>query len=282
MRSPNLFIVGAMKSGSTTLHDYLAEHPEIFMSPDKEPGFFVPQQWKNRKPEEYDRLFAAADREKYIGESSTYYSKLPTYPGVARRIHQYNADSRIVYIVRDPIQRTISHYLHNRRDLQRHAENRPILKAIEQDESYIAYSNYAMQLQPYYEVFGRERILVVLFEEMVASPEATLRGVFQWLDVDTDFTVATKRKSNAAPAIAPAIRGFGILNRVRYSSYWDRLSPLIPKRIKNFGNILAQKIETVNVSAREAEEVRQKLRPLYQDYVRDLEALTGRNCSWRL
>lgn len=88
----NLFLVGAMKSGSTTLHEYLSQHPDIFMSEEKEPGYFVPELWRDRPKDDYDRLFTNAYDKKYMGESSTHYTKLPTYKGVAERIYQYNSD----------------------------------------------------------------------------------------------------------------------------------------------------------------------------------------------
>ena len=283
MKRPNLFVIGAMKSGSTTLHDYLAEHQEIFMSPEKEPGFFVPELWKKKGKNEYNQLFADATDEKYRGESSTHYTKLPTYQGVAERIYRYNPEVKILYIVRHPVKRTISHFLHNRRDLYLHAENRSILKAIEQDEIYTAYSNYAMQVRPYYEIFGKENVQVVLFEEMIASPETVLKEIFQWLGVNYSFPDANRKKSNAAPAVAPTVRGFGLLNQLRYSSWWNRLSPLFPRGIKNLGNTMAEKEEDVTVSVNDADEVHRKLRSLYQVYIRDLEELTGKSfVAWQL
>jgi len=282
-RLVNLFVVGAMKSGSTTLHDYLAEHPEIFMSPEKEPGFFVPELWRSRGAGEYEALFSNARDEKYLGESSTHYTKLPSYSGVAERIHQYNPRARILYIMRHPVKRTVSHYLHNRRDLSGYAENRPMLKAIAQDAMYSAYSNYALQIGPYYDLFGRDQVFVVLFEEMVAFPETVLRGVFQWLDVDSNFIVAGCRKSNATPAAAPMARGFGLLNKLRYSSQWARFSPYMPKLIKNLGNAMAEKVETVAVADQEIVEVQAMLEPVFREYVRDLEALTGKSFAvWNL
>jgi len=284
MKRPNLFVVGAMKSGSTTLHDYLAEHSEIFMSAEKEPGFFVPELWSRKSGEEYSQLFAAAGNVRYRGESSTHYTKLPTYTGVAERMYQYNPEAKILYIVRHPVKRTISHYLHNRRDLARHAENRPILRAIEQDEIYIAYSNYAMQIRPYYEKFGKGNIQVVLFEELIVSPESVLKDIFQWLEVSlTSPGTGYNKQSNAAPAVAATVRGIGILNKLRYSSLWNRLSPLFPEKIKKIGNAMAAKREELTVSDSDAYEVHRMLRPIYRECSRDLEALTGKSfAAWQL
>jgi hypothetical protein len=282
-KRPNLFLVGAMKSGSTTLHDYLSEHPDIFMSTDKEPGFFVPEFWKNKSEEKYNQLFTEAKSEIYLGESSTHYTKLPTYLGVAEKIYQYNSNAKIIYIVRHPIKRTISHYLHNRRDLYLHAENRDILNAIEQDEIYTAYSHYAMQIKPYYDYFGKANVCIVLFEEMIASPEKVLKEIFQWLDVDPDFPIKNSKKSNATPVVASTVRGGGLLNKLRYSSFWNWLSPLFPQQLKKLGNIMAEKKESVIISSVENDEVHNKLRSLYQAQTHDLEELTERSFAvWKL
>jgi hypothetical protein len=277
MKRPNLFIVGAMKSGSTTLHDYLAEHPEIFMSAEKEPGFFVPELWKNKNAADYEQLFAAAGNQKYCGESSTHYTKLPTYQGVSERIHQYNPEAKILYIVRHPVKRTISHYLHNRRTMHLHAESRTMLRAIEQDEVYTAYSQYSMQLGPYYEKFGRENIQVILFEEMTASPEKVLREIFAWLDVKPVLASEYNKKSNVAPLVAPTVRGFGLLNKLRHSSLWNQLSPVFPKKIRNLGNAMAERKEKADVHLGQVDEVHRKLRTMYMENVRELEALTGKS-----
>lgn len=283
MKSPNLFVVGAMKSGSTTLHDYLAEHPQIFMSPEKEPGYFVPELWERKGDKAYHRLFERAQGEKYIGESSTHYTKLPTYSGVAERIHHFNPNSKIVYIVRHPLQRTISHYLHNRRDLSMHAENRPIAKAIAQDNTYTAYSNYAMQIRPYYELFGKENVQILIFEELVASPEKVLKELFDWLNVEPVVSTTNSKKSNATPTFAKTVRGFGILNMLRYSSLWGILSPFIPQGIKSLGNQMAEETRELAISTVENDELQKHLHPILRVYINDLEELTERNFAlWKL
>ena len=229
MTRVNLFVVGAMKSGSTTLHDYLSEHHDIFMSQVKEPGFFVPEIWGDRRADEYVALFRNAHKEKYIGESSTHYTKQPTYKNVAERIFRYNSEAKIIYIVRNPLLRTISHYYHNKRDLERHAEIRPIIKAIESDVTFIAYSNYAMQIKPYIVKFGLQNVMVLTLESLIAEPEKALRKIFNWLEVDLlDIAVFAKR-SNAAPAKYKKASGFGWLNWFRYSLLWGKLACCFPQ-----------------------------------------------------
>ena len=83
---PNLFVIGAMKSGTTSLHAYLGSHPQIFMCPEKEPSFFAKETISSRGEDWYLKLFAAAGSKPVIGESSTAYSRIPLFPGVPERI----------------------------------------------------------------------------------------------------------------------------------------------------------------------------------------------------
>ena len=111
---PNLFILGAAKCGTTTLHSYLIAHKEIFMSEIKELGFFVPEfSYQPKELSWYLSLFEQAENYRYIGESSTHYTKVPFYDGVAERVYMFAPEARLIYIVRDPIERAISHYWHN-------------------------------------------------------------------------------------------------------------------------------------------------------------------------
>ena len=120
MPKPNLFVIGAMKSGTSSLHYYLAAHPQIFMSDPKEPSYFaVSSRSKSASPqiatqsycrseEEYLRLFENAQGATIIGESSTNYTKLNSFTQVPQRIAAFQPDARFIYIMRDPLERTIS------------------------------------------------------------------------------------------------------------------------------------------------------------------------------
>ncbi|ABC29515.1 conserved hypothetical protein [Hahella chejuensis KCTC 2396] len=282
MVKANLFLIGAMKSGSTTLHDYLAQHPQIFMSEEKEPGFFVPELWGQRDDGEYPALFAEAREEKYIGESSTHYTKLPRFKGVVERIKEYNPDSKFIYIMRNPIERTISHYFHSIRNLKGAGETRDIFSAIKEDPNYIAYSDYAYQLEPYYAAFGKGNIYTVVFEEFKEDVHAGLRDLYQWLDVDM---MAPKENlvSNKAPEVYVRAKGKGYLNRLRHSEMWDKVSPLIPKALKKFGNQLSEEISAEKLSDQERADVYRELTPIFKERLLKLKEITGRDYStWSL
>jgi hypothetical protein len=278
-RPVNLFVVGSMKSGSTTLHDYLDEHPDIFMSPEKEPGFFVKELWGEKSHTIYEELFLGAKEEKYRGESSTHYTKLPTYQGVAEKIYRYNPDAKILYIVRHPIKRIISHYFHNRRDLLYHGETRPIARAIREDPVYISYSNYALQVEPYIHLFGRNNVYIVVFEKLVTAPQDEMTKIFSWLEIDASVNLNLNKKSNPGPVNYKSVRGLGLLNKLRYSSMWDKISPAVPGWAKNIGNSLAEKSEKRVLPIETERKIFFELRSEMSQNIRKLEKITNLDFS---
>ncbi len=276
---PNLFVIGAMKSGTTSLHNYLAEHPQIFMSKLKEPYYFVKEQNLNKGEDWYLDLFKDAPQNTlYIGESSTTYTHLPKYKGVAERIAQYNSDAKLIYIMRDPIKRTISHYWHL---VRWHGEQRDMLTAIKEDPHYLNISNYYMQLEPYYELFPKNNIYILTFEEMTQEPEAALSKIFDWLLVDNNFIPSNIRKKiHVTPVNVDMIRGLGLLNKFRYSSLWCAVEDYCPKFLKNYGKRLATK--EVDRSSVQIEDVITYLRPIQQEQVKLLSDYLKRDFNeWK-
>lgn len=269
---PNLFIVGSMKSGTSSLHQYLGSHPDVFMCEPKEPGFFVPEMTYYPKDEAWYRgLFAEAGNARIVGESSTHYAKLPVYAGVPERIARYSPDARFIYLVRDPVKRALSHYWHEVRKLR---ERRPIVAALRSDEQYVAFGDYQRQLAPYFERFGRDRVLVLPFETLVRRPRATLEEVFGWLGVDVDQGTHVFTRENARPEEMEKVRGLGLLHAFSHSAVWDRLAPLAPAWIKGVGSRLAT--APVRPEDSSDEEAVRYLRPIYREKVARLEEWLGR------
>ena len=112
IRKPNLFVIGAMKSGTTSLCQCLGTHPDIFMVPVKEPMHFSREEKWSQGNETYLRLFADAKNEIYVGEGTTEYSKRPFREGVAQRLYEFNSSARIIYVMRDPFDRIVSQHKH--------------------------------------------------------------------------------------------------------------------------------------------------------------------------
>lgn len=280
MRSaPNLFVIGAMKAGTSSLHSLLAQHPEIYMSPVKEPGYFiVPDGCRAPRPfatayagnrRAYLGLFASAGSAKYVGESSPDYTRLPSIRGVSERLWQFSSEAKLIYILRDPVTRSISHYWWN---VQNHGEHRGIYEAIYTDEQYRDVSNYAMQLRPYIQQFGRERIYVMTLERLIADPDGSLRDVFSWLGLVSSHISAAHE--NETPRVLEVPVNGGLLHRIRFSYLWDAAGQFVPKSLRALGRRAAYK--HVDRSAVPTHDVVEYLRPIQLKQVHELCDLVGR------
>ncbi len=282
---PNLFIIGSMKSGTTYLSGLLAAHPAIFMSSSKEPCRFVdpkvlckewPWPWEQgycRSEERYLSLFSAAGDATILGEASTVYSQVPLYTGVPQRILAFNPCARFIYIMRDPIERTISHYWHRVRDW---GERRDMLSAIRDDAHYREVSHYARQLQVYLQHVGPERIYTLTHEELVADPRGQLSRLYAWLGVDPSFRPARIGiPDNVLPSVIEQVRDPGLLDRVRHSAMFRRVAPLLPPPLRKLGAAL---VATHRVKPAEVDTsaVRAFLRAECQQQIAELSRLLQR------
>jgi len=193
---PNLIIIGAQKCGTTRLHYYLGLHPQIFMSKEKELEFFIEERnWPNGLAW-YASNFKG--RAKIYGESSPNYSYYPRFTGVPARMHAIEPKAKLIYIVRDPIERMISSYIQN---CSGGRENRSIEEALRSPNNQYRYrSLYYMQLMQYLAHYPASQIVVITNEDLECNLPSTLRKVFEFLDVDPDFCsrwYALRRHSTA-------------------------------------------------------------------------------------
>lgn len=175
---PNFIIIGAMKCATSSLHVQLAAQPGIFMCEPKEPNFFSNDEEYAKGIEWYKSLFAEASVNDLCGESSTHYTKLPTYPYTIERLKAHLPDVKLIYVMRHPIDRLKSQYIH---EWSQTVISVDINRAIDQYPELISYSKYSLQLQPYFEAFGRERVLPVFFERVLKFPQAELERICQFI-----------------------------------------------------------------------------------------------------
>ncbi len=179
MSKPNFIIIGAMKCATSTLHDQLHVQPGIFMSTPKEPNFFSDDRQFAHGPAWYAELFADARDGELCGESSTHYTKLPTYPRTIERLAlTLGNDVRFIYMMRHPVDRLVSHYIH---EWTQRTIADPIDVAVRNHSELVDYGRYAYQLEPWIEAFGVERILPVFFERFVAEPQHELQRVAEFI-----------------------------------------------------------------------------------------------------
>jgi hypothetical protein len=270
---PNLLVIGAMKAGTTSLHHYLSYHPDIFMSTEKEPRFFTDDANWNKGLVWYEQHFPAATAIR--GESTPDYTKFPAIPHAPERINATIPETRLIYLVRDPIDRIISHYIDALSFGRVHGSIDTELADYEASH-FVNCSKYSMQLDQYLPYFDPANILVLVSEDLRDDREVTLRRVFRFLGVDGDFsTPAWEATHYESAAMRRKTRvGYGMLRlaEVVRSSPVRRYLPrqlMIP--IHTFNSLTSRQIQRPALD--------QSLRAEITDYLREdvdkLRSFTG-------
>ncbi len=207
MPEPNFFIVGAPKCGTTAMHSYLAAHPQIYMSPLKEPTFFAtdfdsPKFRLYRNPDTYRHLFKGAGSYPRIGESSVWY----LYSQVAaRNIHAFNPSTRIIIMLRSPAEVMYSLYAHfvysgnetaptfetalalEEVRKQGHGIPRTMSQGMPEALYYREVVAFTDQVKRYFDQFGRDAVHVIIFDDFKTDTAAAYRATLDYLDVDRTF-----------------------------------------------------------------------------------------------
>lgn len=218
MPLPTFMIIGAAKAGTTSLHQYLQQHPQIFMSKPKEPRFFAleGQPINFRGPGDMDKFAFVTDWDQYkalfnnvasesaIGEASTWYLYVPQSP---YKIRQRIPNVKLIAILRDPVQRAFSNYLHARREGVEPLDDFCAAMEAEQERvsanwsyrfHYKSKGYYFEQISRYLNVFPNAQIKILLFEDMKNDAKRLLTEVCNYLGVDESFSWDTFEKFNVA------------------------------------------------------------------------------------
>ena len=256
---PNFLIIGAEKAGTTTLYSLLAHHPEVFMCGPKEPRFFSDHNWW-KGVVWYERLFEGAEGYKAIGETSPAYTWGSAE--VPKRIYQTLGDIRYIYIVRDPIERLISHYRHSvirgwiekRIDIEEAIEIVPAIKDC---------SHYYSQIERYLSYTNREQWLIFSLESLIQDPFAMQKKILNFIDVDSDIKIELGHK-NATDDVILMPRWVRMLS--------EDVKKTVPLPIKKFAkNIFGAPISKPLIS----DALRLKLIIDFREEVANLSAFTG-------
>lgn len=298
---PTFLIVGAVKAGTTSLHEYLQMHPEVYMSPVKETNHFSdgdmlfehfnvdykqdvnvnlekylegPMDKKIhiahvRTFQQYVQLFRNVTNQKAIGEVSNSYLYLPN---TATTIKQVLPDVKIVMILRNPVERLYSQYLMNLK-LGKIIE-RDLLKEIAADQAkpikgwgvshlYLEVGNYYEQVKRYYDNFPAQNIKVILFDDFKKDAAGTMRDLFHFLGVDENFPLDMSQRYNEA-----GMPRFGKLN------YWLTQIGVYGLVKKVFSPELKEKIKSIIYTKDNIPKITASEKQYLQDYYRnDIQAL---------
>lgn len=245
--APNLFILGASKCGTTSLHYALSQHPEIYLSSIKEPTFFTHRPLVVKNPVEYFNLFAHQPGKKYYGEASTANFNSPEAAPIIRQLFP---DAKFLLILRNPIMRSYALYQHMFRNGEEpiasfdHAlieEERRFHHGLFRDNSpshfwnfmYVRSSRYDLQLQRYMALFPREQFFVLTLGEWKSSPHFWLQEIYKFLHVDTGIRVSTEPK-NQSPGYEPMSETSKQLLTEKLAGVREGVESLIGRRLNRW------------------------------------------------
>ena len=177
LRMPSFVIIGAAKCGTTTLYEYLLRHPAVMMPQLKEPEFFSRNEVYARGLEWYASLFADAGADQLCGEASTTYSRWPHTADAASRLARQLPDVKLIYLMRNPVERAYSHYAHH----MRLGVTCTFEEAIARSNEYVDCGLYMMQISRYMRFFNREQLLCLFTEDLKDDPAGVLNQLQAFL-----------------------------------------------------------------------------------------------------
>lgn len=264
---PNLVIIGAMKCGTSSLHYYLDKHPEIFMSREKELNFFVKEENWSRGLEWYKSNFKSA---KIVGESSPNYTKHPFFEGVPERMYSIIPNAKLIYVVRDPIKRIVSHYIHRVADGLERQSFTDALKDLSNNHM-VNCSRYYMQLERFLDYYPPSNILVINLDDLANDRTNTLSKVFRFLNVNPDFQHESFSKvlHESSVKMAPTELGLKIKKLPKQQKIQNLMYRILKPSITN--KLLYRPLEKPVVT----ESMRQALVDALAEDVAKFRAFTG-------
>ncbi len=290
---PNFLIVGAAKSGTTSLYSYLSMHPDIYMSEkNKEPYFLTGLDFNEidnskgpygvnvvKSIEDYKKLFSHYHGEKAIGEASVGY--LYFYNETIMNIKKYLTNPKIIIVLRNPIDRAYSNYLHHVRDLYEEESFDVALKCIDErmeknywwGYDYIGAGMYSNQIKAYLENF--KNVKIVLFDDLIADTDGEIKKILMFLEVDSNIKLDTSKRMNAS----------GVPKNRRLQRFLHRpnifksiVKVLLPKNTKEK---LRSMISKKNLNKVKMEhETKEYLREVFKDDILKVQDLIKRDLSF--
>jgi hypothetical protein len=270
---PNLLIIGAPKAGTTSLHGYLEQHPDISMSKPKELRYFWRPDWRANQAW-YESHF---DPSKPVrGESTPLYAAWPYRPDVPERAVELVPDARVIYLVRDPIDRLMSHWRQRLANGYRDPFSAYIEALERPDNPVVCPSRYATQLGRWLRHYDSSRILVVDQHDLRTRRDAIVQRVFEFVGVDPDARVDLNAELNSGETKV-AMRPWAKMLRPA--------SRYIPKRLKAPFREVAWKtaLRPVTEQATVDDKLRQRLTAYFLPEVDGLRGLTGQAfANWSL
>lgn len=292
---PTFLIIGATKGGTTSLYNYLNQHPQIFMSEEKEPHFFA---FENKHPDfkgpgadefnakiftnfkSYQHLFQESTGTQARGEASAMYIYYSNSPHSIKK--HLGEQPKLILILRNPVDRAYSSYLHLVRDGLEDSKTFRI--ALEQEKErkernwlplffYKELGLYDKQLKHYYSIFNRENIKTFLFDDLITAPNNVYNEICSFINVDPSFTPDFGKKYNVS-GVPKNKTLHEIYLKFRYNkSFFKHIKPLVPDRLKNI--IMKKNLQKIPMTI----EDRQHLTCYYKNSIIHLQDIIRRDLS---
>jgi len=320
-QSLDFIVIGAQKSGTTTLFEYLRRHPELYLPSGKEAPFFShDSEWNDGWGEYVRRYFALATDTERWGTVTPHYMYGSLYQAdkpdslaaerrperlVPERIASHSPEARLIAILRDPVERAYSHF---RMERFREAERRTFDTAIEEllhpkqlersrrqpteVTAYVTNGEYGRILTPYFELFGKDRMLVCFASDLAAAPAATFSSILRFLDVASDFQPSNLGQRYRVAGSRRRLRRLDldrlerrVASNRHLRSAWHALPAGLRQRVdRDFKELKYQSDVRNRVVERQTEapleEVEERLRAHFAIDREHLRTLIGREPPW--
>jgi hypothetical protein len=294
MEGPNFLIIGAARSGTTALYEYLDEHPQVYMTTPKEPHFLAFEgvgaafvgpgddvnlnRYVPRDLDAYLAMYRKGRGAIARGEGSVSYLY---YPRAPERIKHHFPDAKIVCLLRNPADRAYSAYMYMRSRILEQIED--FREALDAEEGriranwhhlwhYRRMGFYGEQLERYYELFPREQIRVYIFEDFRANQAALLKDCSEFLGIDPEFSMSREPSPNVSGVPADGAWSRLVLGDSRIK---DALRPYVPAGLKRG---VWRKIARANIKPQKVDpKIRAELLDGYRADILKLQDTLGRD-----
>jgi len=269
-RLPTFLVIGAMKAGTTSLWQYLRSHPQVYLSEPKELYFFSDPERFDLGVDWYRSHFTAATDARAVGEACTNYAKYPRVTGAAARIATVLPEVRLVYLVRDPLSRIRSHYVHA---VDRYGERRPLSIAVRAEPEYLDFSRYRMQIDQYLEHFEPSRLLVVTTDALRTDRVATMEQTLAFLGADP--SLAARQGMTQLNRASDKWVDTEVSARLRRVPGYQLARTFTPRRLRRWGSAMTKRPLTATVDTTIPADLRRWIAAELDDDIQQLRPFIG-------
>jgi Sulfotransferase domain len=317
-RLPDFIIIGAAKCGTTTLYKKLATHPNVFMSTPKEPEFFARDDIYQKGLDWYTNLFALASNAQLCGEASTLYSLTTLFPDTVTRMYDAVPQVKLIYVLREPVQRSYSYYTQLVKNHQKSTRNFKVNRTFEEclfPEQYpdrcdrelffapfdkhlpddprtlIDGSRYMTHINNYLSLFDRKQLLIVNFKDLVETPDDVMASVCNFLNLEVNelpnnVVIRENISSEHFGRVDKEIARQGLVTKVKASALGRKLIKIMPKKMKtqllDYYTLLFNKTNDNSKPAKISAAAKNYLHNTFEDEVLELEKFWHRDLSsWK-